>query len=269
MTIAIGATFAGGAVVCSDTKVSASDGATSWGAKQFLGISVTGKMYVLADSSEDAHAAKMLGAEISDALSGTGKFERIQEPIKAVMERWHNGYRHVQPPQVQFMLALIQKGWSNASLYFCEPPNAIAHGSPLAIGKGSRVVDPVLDILTEVPDENMDAPSALLRVAYLMNVAKNYEGATCGGDSFAAVISAGGGFTFIDEEEMSQAETLAKYLDKSIESGIRKATGNGASVLRKFPFPESFDKVSEQLGLFDFRSLKHLDRKLWKKAKQS
>lgn len=264
MTIAIAATFEGGAIVCSDTKVSASDGATSWGSKQFLGVSATGKMYVIADSSEDAYAAKMLGADISSAIADTDKSTRIEPAIKKVMEEWYNAYRYVHAPQVQFILAIIQKDWKNASLYYCEPPNTVAQGSPIAIGKGARAVDPALDILRAVAGEKMDARSALLRAAYLMHLAKSYEGSACGGDSFAAVISAGGGFTFVGDEEMSKAEALAKNLDKSLESGIRKATGSDASILHKFPFPKSFDEVSEQLKGFDFPSLKHLDRKLWR-----
>src|SRR5580704_17543553 len=118
MTIAIGAEFNGGAVVCSDTRVSASDGATSWGSKQFTGVSATGKMYVLADASEDAYAAKMLGHEISGAMSDASAKTGLEQPIKDVMEKWYNGYRHVHPPQVQFVLALIQKGWSRAALYY-------------------------------------------------------------------------------------------------------------------------------------------------------
>jgi hypothetical protein len=184
MTIAIGAEFDGGAVVCSDTRVSASDGATSWGSKQFLGISATGKMYILANATEDAYAAKMLGEEMSSAISkAENKPPKIMEAIKAIMGRWYNGYHHVHPPQVQFILALIQRGWSRAMLYYCEPPNTVAFGSPIAIGKGSRAVDPKLDILRALAGEKLDARSALLRTAYLAYLAKRDEGAACGGDS--------------------------------------------------------------------------------------
>jgi hypothetical protein len=64
---------------------------------------------------------------------------------------------------------------------------------------------------------------------------------------------------------MSKAEALAKILDKSIESGIRKVTGSDASALQRFPFPKSFDDVSEQIKTFDFPSLKYLERKLWRR----
>jgi 20S proteasome alpha/beta subunit len=269
VTIAIGATFQGGAIICSDTKISASDGATFYGSKQFLGVSATKKMYALASASEDAYAARMLGAEISDAISKTDKSTRVEPGIKSVMGTWFNDFQQIRPPSVQFLLALIQEGWENASLYYCEPPNTVAYGSPIAIGKGSRPVEPLLDILSPVPHEQMDARSALLRVAYLMYLAKRDEGSACGGDTYATAISADGGFTLVSDEEMERAESLAMKLDKSIESGIRRITGSQQSTLHRSPYPESLDSVTKEFSQFEFQSLKYLQRKLWKRERKS
>ena len=268
VTIAIGALFEAGAIVCSDTKVQASDGATSIGIKQFLTIAhINPRMYVIADASGDALAAKMLKEEISAAISDTKLSSPLGPSIKKVMEPWYNSYQHNPAPQVQFLIAVATKGWSNASLYFCEPPStvAISRDTPIVIGQGARPVEHMSDILRAVAGEKMDARSALLRVAYLMHIAKRDEGSACGFDSFAALISTDGGFTFIDKEEMIAAEQLAKELDKSLKSGIRRITGTNDSVLQKFPFPKSFDEVSEKLRIFDFPSLKYLEKKLWKK----
>lgn len=265
MTIALGTTFNGGAIVCADSLVCASDGATSYGSKTFLGVSMTRRMYAIANACEDAYAAKMLGDEISTAISDAKNSAHIKQAIGGVMQNWYNGFRHIQPPQIQFIISLIQEGSENAVLYYCEPPNTIAEGSPIAIGKGARAVDPVLDILRPVPGETVDARSALLRVSYLMQVAKRDEAAACGGDSFAIVISAGGGFTMVDREEMKRAEELARQLDQSFESAIRVITGTSKSALSEYPYPKSLEATKESFKNCDFPSLKFTERKLWEK----
>lgn len=76
MTIALGAAFDGGAIVCADSLVCASDGATSYGSKTFLGVSATKRMHAIANACEDAYAAKMLGEEISFAISDAEEYRR-------------------------------------------------------------------------------------------------------------------------------------------------------------------------------------------------
>jgi hypothetical protein len=264
MTIAIGAEFEGGAIVCADTKVSASDGATSYGSKTFLGVSATRKMYALANSCEDAYAAKMLGAEISAAISDTDKQSRIEPGIKSVMEAWYNGYRHVQPPQVQFILAFTQEGWKSAALYYCEPPNTVAYGSPIAIGKGSRAVDPALNLLGPTAEEKPDVKATLLRMAYLMYLAKRDEAAACGGETYAIVIAGGGGFTMVDEAEMKQAEETAKKLSNAFNGGIFRLTSSQQRSLDEFY--QGINAVLESYKGFEFSSLKFLERKLWDRS---
>jgi len=266
MTIALGTTFDGGAIVCADSTVCASDGATSYASKSFLGISATRRMYAIANACEDAYAARMLGEEISDAISKAKEFVGIKKAIAAVMGSWYNGYKHIQPPQIQFIISLIQEGWSSAHLYYCEPPSTVAIGSPVAIGKGARAVEPVLDILRSVPHEKVDPRTALLRISYLMQVAKRDEAAACGGDSFAIVISTGGGFTMVDLEELKRAEELARQLDQSFESAIRVITGGSAQA--KYPYPESLEATKESFKNHDSPSLKFMEKKFWKKNKK-
>jgi len=264
MTIAIGTSFDGGAIVCADTKVSASDGATTEGSKVFLGITRTRRMYVLANSAEDAYAAKMLGGEISNALSLADKSFRVEETIKPVMERWYNGYHHIQPPQIQFLLAFAQESWDSVMLYYCEPPNTVAHGSPIAIGKGSRAVDPALNILSPVGKKRLDVKSALVKLAYLMHLAKRDEGTACGGNTYAVVIGVGGAYAFIDETEMREAEALAKKLSDLMSTGLRKVTSTTPNDLFK-TFPGALNEISEAYRKLSFKSLKFLEKsKVWK-----
>jgi 20S proteasome alpha/beta subunit len=264
MTIAIGTEFDGGAIVCADTKVSASDGATTDASKVFLAITRTRRMYVLADSAEDAYAARMLAGEISNAISLAEKPFRIEEIVKRVMGPWYNGYHYVHPPQIQFLLAFTQQGWERAMLYFCEPPNTVSYGSPIAIGKGSRAVDPALDILTPIGKEKLDAKSALVKLAYLMYLAKRDEGTACGGETYAIVIKADGGYALIDEAEMREAEQLAKKLCQAMEKGLCKIT---STVPNDFltTFPKALNEIGEAYRHLSFKSLEFVEKnKLWK-----
>jgi len=221
-------------------------------------------MYVIADASEDAHAAKMLGTEISTAISLAKKPFRIEETVKAVMGKWFNGYHHVQPPQIQFLLAFTQESWDSVMLYYCEPPNTVAHGSNIAIGKGSRVVDPALDIFRPTAKEKLDAKSALIKLAYLMHLAKRDEGVACGGDTYAIVMGAGGAFAFVDEEEMRQAERISKKLSDTISTGLRKITSLEPNDLLT-TFPGTLEEIGESYRKLPFKSLDFMERsKIWK-----
>jgi hypothetical protein len=264
MTIAIGTIFDGGAIVCADTKVSASDGATTYGSKAFMGVSRTRRMYALADSAEDAYAAKMLGGEISTAISVADKSFRVEETIKPVMERWYNSYHHIQPPQIQFLLAFIQESWERAMLYYCEPPSTVAYGSHIAIGKGSRVVDPHLGIFSPTQKEKLDAKSALIKLAYLMHLAKTDEGAACGGDTHAFVIGVDGGFALVDDAEMREAENLAKKLTELMGMELRKITSIRPNDLSK-TFSKASSEIREAYRNLTFKSLELMEKnKLWK-----
>src|SRR5438034_9962361 len=98
MTIAIGTLYSEGIIVCADTKVVATGGATTADSKVFASISPKGRMFLIADAAEDANAAKMLAGEISHAMCDAEKPYHLGPSIKAVMEPWHNSYHHVPPP---------------------------------------------------------------------------------------------------------------------------------------------------------------------------
>ncbi len=170
MTIAIGTLYSEGAIVCADTKVVASDGATTTGSKVFASLTPKGRMFRIADAAEDANAAKMLAGEISHAICDAENPYKLGAPIKAVMGPWHSSYHHVRPPNLQFVIASLVVGDEQAQVFLCEPPSTVAYGWPIAIGQGARAVDPHLSIL--IPLKNLNVRSALLRLAYLMYLAK-------------------------------------------------------------------------------------------------
>jgi hypothetical protein len=71
MTVAIGTRFEHKgyvcALVCADSRVTATDGATIFGAKAHVSVSVQ-RAFAIADSSDDGNAAKMLAGDITRAL---------------------------------------------------------------------------------------------------------------------------------------------------------------------------------------------------------
>jgi 20S proteasome alpha/beta subunit len=264
MTIAIGALFDGGAVVCADTKICASDGATTSGTKTSLSITRTRRMYAIADACEDVYAAKMLRDKISDAISSAKTNIPIDGTIKKVMGPWYNSYRRVQPPQVQFLIAFTQIGWDGAALYYCEPPSTVASGGRIAIGKGSRAVDPLLNIFDTPRNEKIDAKSALVKLAYLMYVAKRDEGSACGGETHAFVVAKDGGFALVTQDEMEEAERIAEKFSNTMDEGLREMTN---------PTPDNFfnaipsrlGSIADEYRNLSFQSLQLMEKnKLWK-----
>jgi hypothetical protein len=259
MTIAIGTCFDGGVIVCADTRVVATDGATTSDSKLFASLSPKGRLFLIADAAEDANAAKMLGREISSAICDV---ENPYEPgpaIKAAMTTWHSSYHHFQPPNLQFLIASVVVGNKSGQVFLCEPPSTVAFGWPIAIGRGARAVEPRISILGPYAGKSMDAKSALLRLGYLMFLAKRDEASACGGNTHTIVASVEGGIALIDDEEMEEAEKLAKEMD----SALIKAIETLASCPQKNPaqkLSETFHSITEKYEKAAFPSLKMLEK---------
>jgi hypothetical protein len=258
MTIAIGTLFNNGAVVCADTKVVASDGATTMDNKVFASLSPKGRMFLIADAAEDANAAKMLGGEISSAICDAKHPYNLGSVIKPVMTAWHSSYHHFQPPNLQFLIASVVVGDKRGQVFVCEPPSTVAYGWPIAIGRGARVVEPRLLILSSYPKESLDAKSVLLRLAYLMYLAKKDEGSACGGDTNTFVISTMGSIAWIEQKEMKEAENLAEEMDSFLVGTIDKVIGHSQEYFGQ-KLSDTLAAVSEKYKKFEFPSLKMLE----------
>ena len=135
MTIAIGTPLIGGAILCADSRVVASDGATTTDGKLLLSAASNKTLFAIADAAHDGRAAKMLSKDILDAAR-KNPYAPVQE-ITKVMKPWFNSYENSGAPSTQFILAsVIDDGWSK--LYFCEPPATVLEiDEPIAIGFGS------------------------------------------------------------------------------------------------------------------------------------
>jgi len=207
------------AIVCADTKITASDWATTWGAKLSLSITRRSSSFAIAYAAEDADAAKMLAEDITKALCDetTTPFN-LEVVLKKNMTDWHAAYSGSTPPPIQFVLAAGVK--ERCDLFLCSPPNTVLRKTKaFAVGSGGRALDPLLVLESESPPT---AHAAISRAAYWMYRAKQYEGAFCGGDTHVFMIAEHGGFCLMEDEGIKKIEALGKDIDKLLNECLLK-----------------------------------------------
>jgi hypothetical protein len=268
MTIAIGTRFTGGVIVCADSKVVASDGATTDESKVSLSLTVTKRIFGIADAAEDGNAAKMLAGDIMNAVCDSHNPYKLAPDVTSVMASWYNSYGAAQVPHLQFILGSVVIGHKDGNVYLCEPPATVLNTiGPIAIGRGARAVEPLLSILTGQGGRPLALKPTLLRLAYLMYKAKKDEGSACGGNTHAIVISAKGGFAFIEHEEMKRAEEIAVEVDALLRDANQNVLGaEPPDVQRELinNFSQKYLALAERGEKLEFPSLGLLREPLWR-----
>jgi hypothetical protein len=260
MTIAIGTLYSGGVIVCADSKVVASDGATTSDSKVTVLAGEKSGIFAVADAAEDAHAAKMLACEIRDAACKAANPRCPEKEIKSVMTEWHSSYGSAQPPHLQFILARVLPPYTridNGRIYLCEPPATVMDTTSIAVGRGSRVVDPLLRLLNEACRLEVNVKMTLVRLAFLMYRAKKDEGSACGGESYAVVISNRGALTYIHPAEMAMAENLAEQLDRLLFDMSAMITNGSQGPTENFL--KRCEVLAADANNLKFPSLAHLE----------
>ncbi|HEY4905204.1 MAG TPA: hypothetical protein VIH89_17135 [Candidatus Sulfotelmatobacter sp.] len=156
----------------------------------------------------------MLSEQIAMAVGDAQDDEDSMElGIKAVMTAWHNAYGAQPAPHLQFIVGVVTPNIGHVLL--CEPPATVIEGAPVAIGRGARAVEPFLDLQHRfLQDGSQPMRAALLRLAFLMYHAKKQEGSACGGDTHAVILPKNGIITFVNSEDMADAEDLARQVDE-------------------------------------------------------
>jgi hypothetical protein len=204
----------------------------------------------------------MLAEEISLAA---GARDAGPEHIKAIMTAWHNAYGEQRAPQLQFVLG----DGVNQTIYLCEPPATVWECGPIAIGRGSRAVEPFLDIPHGLVPHSASMRATLLRMAFLMYRAKKDEGSSCGGDTHTAVLPRGGMFFLVPKEEMAVAEKLAAEIDGLMIDAARMITadlsiidGSGNSLGK---LSSQYEALLERWRNLDFPSIRLHE---WEKGKK-
>jgi hypothetical protein len=228
LTIAIATDYYGGIIVCADTKVVASDGATTTDMKLSIGIGRPRKVVVIANAAEDGRAATMLANEMMVAIGNAKTPKEEEEKIKDIMTAWHNAYGAQEAPRLQFIIGAMSG--SLERILLCEPPATVLEEHPVAIGRGARAVEPLLHVPNTLVPHSASMQATLLRLAFLMYRAKKDEGSACGGDTHAVVIAEGGMFVLIPKEEMAAAEQLAAEIDELMLNAARMVTADLSTV---------------------------------------
>jgi 20S proteasome alpha/beta subunit len=269
MTIAIGAEFDGGAVVCADTKIVATDGATTHGSKVSLSVTPKKMAYAIANAADDGNAAKMLASELTSAACDSENWPDLQKRLKQTMTEWYSGFGTVKPPALQFLLS--HGGNKHSGLFFCEPPNTVLSVThAMAIGQGARPIEPLLPALFW-PIPKFGVKSALLRLAYLMHRAKTEEGSACGGRTTTVVVSSDGAFTFLEDDEMKQAEELGASIGKfvgDLRKGLLSLPTQEAQEAEIKGFSQEYLELAKEAESLAFPSLDWLDKPWWKRKKR-
>jgi hypothetical protein len=261
MTIGIGALYSNGVIVAADSKVVFSDGSTDTDAKLSLSMSPERAMLAIANAAEDGHAAKTAASKIGSAFIDANREEKSPEILLGnAMGRWYRSYGNSQAPVLEFLVGkVIVDEW--AGLYYLQPPSTILVKAPMAIGRGARPVEPLLDLISN--EKNSLKPQLLL-IAYLMHLAKEQEGSACGGQTTALVITKDGSFTFV--EEMDAAEKLAGEIHSSALQCVREMVGAST----RYPattFQDLQKDLLDRTAKFEFTSLKHLEYNVWKRKR--
>lgn len=267
MTIAVGQICTYGSIKCalvaSDSRVVATDLATTSGSKMHLSIGfdegTIKSCSAIANASEDGRAATMLASDITSALADDDVKDIPQAltEVKRVMTEWHSAYGSGRPPSMEFVLGIGGIG-GHSGLFYCSPPNTIAqHLGRFAIGQGSRVVDPLLP-----PESGSDdLPSvevAIVRAAYWIYRAKRDEGAYCGGCANIVVVSEKGGFAFIEKTESEAAEAIGGEIDDILQwcrYGVlgRKSPQEQEHILKTLN--ENYARTADKIRALEFSTL--------------
>jgi hypothetical protein len=257
MTLAIGAYFVGGMIVCADTNVVFTDDNVITGEK-LRALELGDRTYVIANAAYDGRAGTMLATEILERLSDSTERFKIEPIIKKVMTAWYSKYLQFQPPELSFILA-ARAGLQNKRIFLCQPPNTVTlMESPIAVGGGSRVVDP---LLPNVLAGKVNLRPTIVRIAYLMYRAKKDHIKLANSQTDLMVVCNSGEVRPVSRHSMKAAEALGPEIDFLLMECCLGMLSQGAAADHQ-NFTETFNraylKLADKVALLKFPSLNGL-----------
>ena len=230
MTIAIGMLCGGtsGAIIAADRRRALGDGTSTFESKilKFSGASIS---FAIADSSQDADAAKTLVRKIGNRL-GTASilgWSDVESLISGAMTEWYVPY--TEAPSTKLIAGILLKGFG-VQLYSCEPPNTVlpVPEGYISAGMGASVTDPLNAALFGSFPQSRHPQIVLRQIAYLMYRAKK-DNAWCGGPTDAVYLNLRSEQAeSVSVPDMKRAEDSSFQLDMvlSMAATATLSTGN-------------------------------------------
>lgn len=272
MTIGIATHYSDGLVLCSDTRIVAPGGQTSSHTKQSISAFANHHLFAVSFAGSDVEAAQMLSRDIVSAAGDVEKPWQIDSAIKRVMGKWYRSYGLITPPSLQFIIVHFDVKEGRSEILKCEPPSTINRPIGLVtIGCGGDVVEHYADLLYPLPGSPAryhSLKTVLFRIAYLMRLAKERDGAYVGGNTDVAIISNVGAFTFLNREEMQRAEEFGSETNLLIHKMCSQILSNDSdSESEKIAddLSRAFVSLHARREQLDFSTLHLLDKPIWTK----
>lgn len=190
MTLAIGMQCKNGLLIGADTRISYYGEPISEGMK-LTGFDSPSGTYVIAQSSEDVHAAHTLMGEIQANIQACDPktFRALESAVKDVMGAWYAPV-YDNRPIVRLLLGVCLQQETEKGLYFCEPPNTASrvYENYKAIGEGRSISDPIYDAWFK-GGSPWPRHASICQLSYLMYKAKQLLPASIGGHTDVALLT--------------------------------------------------------------------------------
>jgi len=237
MTLALAMVCEGGLMLATDTRLAYGDGSISH-AEKLTGFQSGSATYVIAHSSEDAHAAFSLIGEIRLKLENADPqtFAVLESAVRDVMRKWYVPV-YDNRPIMRLLLGASIQGRVECGLYFCEPPNTVTriYADYKAVGDGWFVSDSIYNCWFQ--NSPQSPHTRLCQISYLMYKAKQLLPGSIGGDTDVAFLTEPLTVPYwIGREDMANAEAKGAFLDRQISafasSTISGSTGDDKTILQ-------------------------------------
>ena len=265
MTVGLAVPFPGGSILCADSRVDANGNSTpADDSPALMSVTAGRRMFAITFAAQDPRAGAMLASEIATVACASPNRADVVPGIKRVMGDWFRSYGVAQVPAMQFLVASNSSDDNAGRVLLCEPPSTVVDTfGPCVIGSASRSVNSMLRLLAPRAGNASSLRSTVLRVTYLMHLARRSDPRSVGEDTEMVVLSNRGSFFYIDRAELQQAEVLGEKVDALLLDMARQVLSaepeqNPQTIAEEFL--RGYFEVMEQNPQIYFPSLSYLDR---------
>lgn len=262
MTLGIAVPFPGGSILCTDARAEAGEGPGDG----VLCVSSGRRMVAITSATQDESAGKMLASAIAAVACGSTGRQDLVPGIKRVMGDWFRAYGAAPAPPVQFLVASNSPEENSGRILLCEPPNTVVESyGPCVIGSGARPLDSWLGLVAPSPHEEFSLRSTVLRITYLIHIARRYESQPVARDTEMIVLSRRGSISYVDRKELKIAESIGEKVDALLLDICRQvlcAEGDASPQSIAEEFLRGYFDVMEQNPQVLFPSLAYLERQI-------